>query len=113
LYTRRVERREVTEQTNTREKSLFLAEIERLMDVKGIEDLEELHERFLEQEPERIGNARWTFERFRKHASHEAGMFSEKFVVPLAGALEATTEEERDGLIRAWFADVWGPAPEA
>ena len=43
---------------NNTETSQFLAEIERLMDAKGIDDLEELHERFMEQQPERIGNAR-------------------------------------------------------
>ena len=39
---------------NKAETTLHLAEIQRLMDAKGIEDLEELHECFLEQGPEGI-----------------------------------------------------------
>ena len=79
---------------NTTEISPFLAEIERLMSERGIEDLEELHERFLEQQPERIGNARWTYERFRKHATAEAPGLYIKFMRPLVAALEATKREE-------------------
>jgi hypothetical protein len=45
-------------EANKTETSQFLAEIERLMDAKGIDDLEELHERCMKQQPERIGNAR-------------------------------------------------------
>jgi hypothetical protein len=83
----------------------FLAEIERLMEAKGIESLEELHERFMDQNPERIGNARWTFERFHKHARAEAGILSRKFIVPLCEALEAT-QREREKLFLAWVD--WG-----
>jgi hypothetical protein len=99
----------VTEQSNTTEASPFLAEIERLMEVEGIENLEELHERFMEQEPERIGNARWTFERFRKHAA-ETGILHFRFIVPLVGALEAT-DEERERLFLAWVG--WDPPTDA
>ncbi len=67
---------------NTTGTSPFLAEIERLMEAKGIEDLEELHARFMEQEPERIGNARWTYERFRQHASAAVGQIDARFMVP-------------------------------
>jgi len=73
---------------------------------KGIEDLEEVHERFMEQEPERIGNARWTFERFRKHAAAEAPGLYFKFMVPLVGALEGT-DRELERLFLAWVG--WGP----
>jgi hypothetical protein len=97
-------------QSNTTEARPFPAEIERLMDARGIEDLEELHERFLEQESERIGNAHWTFERFRKHASNEAGRLYTKFMVPLVGALEATDEEQMR-LFRAWAG--WTPPSDA
>jgi hypothetical protein len=94
---------------NSTENSAFLREIERQMDAKGIDSLEELHQRFLEQEPERIGSASeaWTFELFRGYATHEVKGLSEEFLVALAGALEATTDEERQGLVRAWFEDVW------
>jgi hypothetical protein len=96
----------------TSETSAFLTEIECLMDAKGIEDLEELYERFLEEEPERIGNAPWAYERFRRYTAHEVkGLYAE-FLVPLSEALEAT-EQERIGLMRAWFDDVWGPPSDA
>ncbi len=88
----------------TKEKSAFLAEVERLMEEKGIEDLEELHERFMEEDPERIGNARWTFERFMRHTSSEAGALYPKFVYPLVAALEAT-DEEIARLFLAWGED--------
>jgi hypothetical protein len=87
---------------NATEASLFLAEIERLTAEKGIEVLEELHERFLGQEPERIGNARWTFERFRKHAAGEVGTLYIQFVRPLVRALEATPREQ-ERLFLAWW----------
>jgi hypothetical protein len=86
---------------NTTETPPFLAEIERLMKAKGIEDLEELHERFMEQQPERIGNARWTYERFRQHAAAEAPGLYFKFMTPLVGALEAT-DREQERLFLAW-----------
>jgi hypothetical protein len=57
----------------------------------------------MDQEPERIGNARWTFERFRQHAAHEA-----KFMVSLAEALEAT-DEEKEKLFLAWVKDATEP----
>ncbi len=93
---------------NTTAISPFLAEIERLMHKKGIEDLEELHERFMEQEPERIGNARWTLERFRKHATAEAGALYPKFMRPLVAALEATPHEHAR-LFLAWLEDTKEP----
>ena len=86
---------------NTTGISPFLAEIEHLMAQKGIEGLEELHERFMQQEPERIGNARWIFERFRKHATAEAPGLYFKFWQPLVVALEAT-KRERQELFLAW-----------
>lgn len=86
---------------NTTEISPFLAEIERLMAEKGIEGLEELHERFMEQEPERIGNARWSLQRFHKHATAEAPALYFKFWRPLVGALEATPQA-RARLFLAW-----------
>jgi hypothetical protein len=89
-------------QSRTTEAQPFLAEIEHHMEAKGIWNLEELHERFLEQEPKRTGNARWTFERFRKHASGEAGAIYAKVRVPLVSALNATEEEQR-GLAFAYY----------
>jgi hypothetical protein len=86
---------------NTTEISPFLAEIERLMAERGIEDLEELHERFMEQQPQRIGNARWTLERFRQHATAEAPGLYIKFMAPLTRALEATKRQEAE-LFLAW-----------
>lgn len=64
-----------------------------------------LHERFMAQEPERIGNARWTFERFCRHVNHEVGTPYPKFMVPLARALDAT-EGEMSVLALAWLEDV-------
>jgi hypothetical protein len=86
---------------NVAETSPFLAEIERLLEAKGIEDLEELHERFMEQGPQRIGGARWTYERFRKHATAEAPGLYFKFMTPLVGALEAAPREQEE-LFLAW-----------
>jgi hypothetical protein len=79
----------------------FLAEIERLMAERGIEGLEQLHQRFLQQEPERIGPGRWTYQRFCQHASHEAPGLYFKFWGPLVGALEATPREQEE-LFLAW-----------
>lgn len=93
---------------NTTETSAFLAEIERLMAEKGIDSLEELHERFMEQEPERIGNARWTFERFMRHGNREADGLYTKFIRPLGLALEATPREQEQ-LFLAWVEPIWGP----
>ena len=84
--------------------SEFLAEIERLMAEKGIEGLQELHTRFLEQEPARIGNARWTLKRFRLHATAEAPGLYFKFWGPLVGALEATPRQQEE-LFLAWVQD--------
>jgi hypothetical protein len=95
---------------NTTEASAFLQEIERLMAEKGIEDLEELHERFLDREPERIGNARWTYSRFRKHATNGAGGLYHKFMRPLVRALEATGREQ-ERLFFAWVG--WDPPSDA
>jgi hypothetical protein len=63
----------------------------------------------MEEDPERIGNARWTFERFMSHASSKAGGLYPKFVHPLVGALEAT-EEETARLFLAWGEDATGSA---
>lgn len=90
---------------NTTTTPPFLAEIERLMDEKGIPSipgLEKLHERFIEQEPER----------FRKHVAAEAGALSFQFMVPLVEAMEAT-EEEQSRLFLVWFEDVTQPRPAA
>ena len=62
----------------------------------------------MDQEPERIGNARWTFERFRQHAAHEAKVLHAKFMVSLAEALEAT-DEEKEKLFLAWVEDATEP----
>jgi hypothetical protein len=99
-------------QSKTTEARPFSAEIERLMEAKGIGDLEDLYERFLEQEPKRIGNARWTFERFLRHANLEVGSLYAEFMVPLARALNAT-EEERRGLWLAYFENAVSSAPVA
>jgi hypothetical protein len=93
---------------NTTEISPFLAEIERLMAQKGLEGLEDLYQQFMAQEPERIGNARWTLERFRLHATNEAGALYTKFMGPLVGALEATPRE-RARLFLAWVEDTTEP----
>jgi hypothetical protein len=62
----------------------------------------------MDQEPERIGNARLTFERFRQHAAHEAKALHAKFMVSLAEALEAT-DEEKEKLFLAWVEDATEP----
>ena len=81
--------------------SEFLGAIESLMEAKGIEGLEALYKRFMQQEPERIGGARWGLERFRKHATAEAPGLYFKFWGPLTRALEAT-KRERQELFLAW-----------
>ena len=82
------------------------------MAAKGIEDLEELHARFLDQEPERIGNAKWTFERFMSHVNHEAPALYRKFALPLVDALEAT-DQETAALYLVWGRDITEGMPEA
>jgi hypothetical protein len=59
---------------------------------------------------EAIGNARWTFERFRKHANSEVRSLYPKFMVPLVRALEAT-DREQDRLFFAWVG--WDPPNDA
>ena len=88
--------------------SAFRGEVERLMAERGIEDLEDLYGRFMAQEPERIGNARWTYERFLKYVNHEVGSLDPRFIVPLTrGALETKpTQEAR--LFLAWVEDATG-----
>ena len=68
----------------TSETSAFLTEIECLIGTKGIEDLEELHERFPEEEPERIGDAPWAYERFRRYTAHEVRDFTPNSWCPAA-----------------------------
>jgi hypothetical protein len=92
--------------------SRFRREVERLMDEQGIADLEDLYGRFMAQEPERIGNARWTFERFMPHVNHDVDTLYPKFIVPLCEAL-AASDVEQAGLWRAWFDDIWSRAREA
>jgi hypothetical protein len=53
---------------------------------------------------------RWTFERFRKHVSVDAGILSPKFIAPLARALGVTGEKERTRLELIWIG--WGPSDE-
>ena len=91
---------------NKAETTLHLCEMQRLMDAKGIEDLEELHECFLEQGPEGI-DALWTCECFCRYAAHEVKDLYPEFMVPLVGALEAT--EERQRLLLAWLDDATDP----
>jgi hypothetical protein len=64
---------------STKEKPAFLAEVERLMEEKGIEDLEELHRRFALTEHAYIpvpglhrGKA-VSFEEFKRHMNCERG----------------------------------------
>lgn len=75
--------------------SAFVAEIGRLMAEKGIADMWELYERFMEGEPERIGGAHWTFARFRRYAATDVDYIDFRFMVPLTEALEATEKELR------------------
>lgn len=85
----------------------FWDEVLRLMDERGIEDLEILYGRFMVQGPERIGNAKWTFERFRRHVAHDVDSLDPRFIVPLNRTLD-TTDREEAGLFLAWFGDVIG-----
>jgi hypothetical protein len=71
---------------NKAETTLHLCEMQRLMYAKGIEDLEELHECFLEQGPEGI-DALWTCECFCRYAAHEVKDLYPEFMVPLVGHL--------------------------
>jgi hypothetical protein len=105
----------MTDQTTTSEathESRFRGEVERLMAEHGIADLEALHGRFMDQEPERIGNARWTYQRFMRHVNHEVDTLYPKFIVPLCEVL-AASDVEQAGLWRAWFDDIWSRAREA
>jgi len=96
-----------------RELSALMEEIERQITAKGISDLEELHERFLEQEPERIGNARWTFERFLRHATPDVGaIYANEFMVPLSRALDANDEGIRE-LFHARGRSIWASSRAA
>lgn len=85
--------------------SAFMAEIERLMEERGIADWRELYERFTE--PERIGRTRWTFGRFCQHASANVEYIYARFMVPLAEALEADDGER----FRLAYARTWGCLP--
>ena len=58
----------------------------------------------MDQEPERTGNAKWTFERFRRHVDHEIDALSPKFIVPLNRALD-TIDREEARLFLAWLED--------
>jgi hypothetical protein len=89
---------------HTREESAFWLEVHRLMDEKGIEDLEALYGRFMDQEPPRI-RAKWTLERFRRHVNHEVDDLNPAFLWCLEQALDAS-DDEGLGLYRAWFEDI-------
>ena len=78
------------------------------MSTVGADSAQELHGRIMDEDPERIGNARWTFERFMRHVNHEVGALYPKFLYPLEGALEAT-DQEIARLLLAWVEDVVGP----
>jgi len=81
--------------------SEFLGAIESLMEAKGVQDLDALYTRFMQEQPQRISSARWSYERFRKHATAEAPGLYFKFWWPLTWALEAN-KRERARLFLAW-----------
>jgi hypothetical protein len=58
----------------------------------------------MDQEPQRIGNARWTIERFMRHVNHEVDCLNTKFIVPLRSVL-AATDMETTGLFLAWYGE--------
>ena len=56
----------------------------------------------MDQEPERLGNARWTFERFLHHAKHEVGAVYGKFMRPLVRALGPLSGSRRGFSLLGW-----------
>jgi|SRR5215211_1194336 len=87
--------------------------INRLMDERGIESLEELHRRVVESGYGGIDryDRNTSLWRFELHVNGETGALSQRFIRALDYILEPT-KEERAELLRAYYKPIVGPRSE-
>jgi hypothetical protein len=95
-------RREELRQRREKASAAFQAELERLMEEKGIEDLEELHRRFVATEyayipvPGLHRGKPISLELFKRHAARRHPYVYREFLAGLAEVLGLTGEEAED-----------------